>query len=201
MALGISKKRVKKEEPIDKEVRESAIQTKIYKLANAIRIPAPVNQFKTQLTGSDLDKLLGVLEKYRPETKEEKVVRLQSENPRAGPKPILLKFGLRHVVDLIEQKKLGLVVIAADVAPITLVISLPTLCKRFQIPYAIVPSKAVLGSLVYLKSSAVIGLEGVRSEDQKEFDEVIRISNALFMNQYEKHMTTAGGLSSKKVEA
>ena len=200
MALGISKKHVKKSAPIDKEAREEAIQKKVYNLANAIKIPAPINQFKTNLTGVDLDRTLDLLRIYRPENKEEKMIRLQSENPKAGPKPIILKFGLRHVVDLIEQKKLRFVVIAADVAPITLVISLPTLCKKFNIPYAIVPSKEVLGSLVHLKSSAVIGIEGVRAEHQAEFNEVIRISNAMFMNQYEKHMTTIGGRTAKKAE-
>jgi large subunit ribosomal protein L7Ae len=200
MALGISTKRVKKVAPVDKEAREEAIQKKVYNLANAIKIPAPINQFKTTLTGVDLQRTLDLLRIYRPENKEEKMVRLQSENPKAGPKPIILKFGLRHVVDLIEQNKLKFVLIAADVAPITLVISLPTLCKKFKIPYAIVPSKEVLGSLVNLKSSAVVGIEGVRAENQGEFDEVIRISNAMFMSQYEKHMTTVGGRIAKKAE-
>lgn len=200
MALGKSTKRVKKTEPVDPEAREAAIQKKIYNLANAIKIPPPINQFRTQLEGSDLDKLLDILRRYRPETKEEKAVRLQKPNPKEGTKPILLKFGLRHVVDLIEQKKLGLVAIAADVVPITLVIAVPTLCKKFGIPYAIVPSKSVLGSLVHLKTSAVVGLEGVRPEDQKEFDDIVRISNALFMDQYEKHMTTVGGRIARKAE-
>lgn len=200
MALGISKKRVKKAESVAPEVKEAAIQKKIYNLANAIKIPPPINQFKTQLEGSDLERVLNLLKKYQPETREEKVIRLQSANPKAGPKPILLKFGLRHVVDLIERKKLGFVVIAADVAPITIVLGLPTLCKKLGIPYAIVPSKTVLGSLVHLKTNAVIGLETVRPEDKAEFEEVIRISNALFMDQYEKHMTTVGGRIAKKTE-
>ncbi|KAM0681048.1 hypothetical protein GINT2_000831 [Glugoides intestinalis] len=200
MALGISNKRVKKTAPVDPEAREAAIQTKIYKLANAIKIPPPINQFKTQLNGYDLEKLMNLLGKYRPETREERFIRLKSDNPKAGPKPILLKFGLRHIFDLVERKKLKLLVIAADVAPITLVLALPTLCQKLQIPYAIVPSKTVLGELVHVSSSAAIGLESVKPEDQKEFEDVIRISNALFMDQYEKHMTTVGGLPAKKAE-
>lgn len=200
MALGKSTKRIKKTEPVDPELREAAIQRKIYNLANAIKIPPPINQFKTVLEGSDLDKFMGVLKKYRPETKDEKANRLQSANPKAGPRPFLLKFGLRHVVDLIEQKKLGLVAIAADVTPITLVIAIPTLCKKFGIPYAILPSKEALGELVHLKSSAVIGLEAVRPEDKKDFEDVIRISNAMFLDQYEKHMTTVGGRIAKRTD-
>lgn len=200
MALGISNKRVKKTEKIDPEVREAAIQKKIYNLANAIKIPAPINQFNTRLDGADLERTLALLKKYSPETREQRIARLQSENPKAGPRPMLLKFGLKHVVDLIERKKLSFVAIAADVAPITLVISLPTLCKKFGISYAIVPSKAVLGSLVHLKSSAVVGLEDVNAEDKTEFSEVKRISNAMFADQYEKHMSTAGGCAAKKAE-
>lgn len=200
MALGISNKRIKKTAPVDQEAREVAIQKKVYNLANAIKIPAPINQFKTMLEGADLEKTLNLLKNYKPETKEEKIVRLSSENPKAGPKPIILKFGLRHVVDLIEQNKLAFVLIAADVAPITLVIALPTLCKKFQIPYAIVPSKEVLGSLANLKSSAVIGIEGVKAEHKADFEDVIRISDAMFSSQYEKHMTTIGGRIAKKAE-
>lgn len=200
MALGRSQKRIKRKEPVDPEAREAAIQKKVYNLANSIKIPPPVNQFKTQLEGSDLDRMINFLRKYRPENRDEKVVRLSSANPKAGPKPILLKFGMRHIVDLIERKKLGLVVIAADVAPITIVIALPTLCKSFGIPYAIVPSRAVLGSLVHLKSAAVVGLEKVHVEDKKEYEDLIRISNAMFMDQYEKHMATVGGIAAKKVE-
>lgn len=198
MAYGISNRRAKPAEPVDPEIREAAIQKKIYNLANAIKIPAPINQFRTQLEGADLQRTLDLLRKYIPETREQRIARLQREDPMAGPKPILLKFGLRHVVDLIERKKLAFVVIAADVAPITLVLALPTLCNELNIPYAIVPSKDVLGSLVHLKSNAVIGLEGVRPEDDSEFAEVVRISNALFMNQFEKHMTTIGGRTARK---
>ncbi|XP_077301492.1 uncharacterized protein LOC143922111 [Arctopsyche grandis] len=172
MPLGISNKRIKKIAPVDQEAREIAIQKKT----------------------------LDLLRNYKPENKEEKIIRLKSENPKAGPKPIILKFGLRHVVDLIEQKKLGFVVVAADVAPITLVVAIPTLCKKFNIPYAIVPSKEVLGSLVNLKSSAVVGLEGVRAEHQGDFEDVIRIADAMFSSQYEMHMTTIGGRIAKKAE-
>lgn len=200
MALGIPKKRVKPAEKVNKEEKEQFIQKKVYNLANAIKIPAPINQFKTQLEGVDLERAINLLKKYTPETKLERYERLKSENPNAGPKPMLLKFGLRHIVDLLEQKKLGFLAIAADVAPITLVIGLPTLCKKMNIPYCIVPSKQALGALVHLKSSAVVGIEQVRPEDSAEFSDIIRISNALFLSQYEKHMTTIGGRIAKKAE-
>ncbi|KAI4291176.1 large subunit ribosomal protein L7Ae [Pancytospora philotis] len=195
MALGISSfKRTKKNvETVDPAVREQKIQTKIYKFANAIKIPAPVNQFKTTLEKTDEDRVMDLFAKYRPETREEKMNRLASADPRAGPKPVLIKFGMKHIVDLIERQKLKLVLIAADVTPITIVLALPTLCKKMGVAYAIVPSRERLGGLVHLKSAAAVGLEEVRGEDQAAFADITRMCNAVFADQYEKHMTVVGG--------
>ncbi|KAI5149116.1 large subunit ribosomal protein L7Ae [Enteropsectra breve] len=193
MAFGIGSKRIKKEAPVDPVVKEAKLQKKLFKLANAIRIPAPINQFKTTLENVDEQRLVGLFSKYKPETREAKRERLSSENPMAGPKPIITKFGMKHIVDLIERKALKLVVIAADVMPITVVIALPTLCKKMGVAYAIVPSKATLGALVNMKQTAAVGLADVRGEDAAEFNDLLRISNAVFADQYEKHMTTIGG--------
>ena len=92
-------------------------------------------------------------------------------------KPIVVKYGLNHVTYLIEQvlippsshllcstdfcccvlslilcvlslqNKAQLVVIAHDVDPIELVVWLPALCRKMEIPYCIVKGKARLGSV------------------------------------------------------
>ena len=70
--------------------------------------------------------LFKLLHKYRPETKAEKKVRLKaaaqkkSEGESVGTtkKPVVVKYGINHVTNLIEQKKAQLVVIAHDVDPI-----------------------------------------------------------------------------------
>merc|ERR1712153_3153 len=85
--------------------------------------------------------------------------------PPAVPPPAVLKYGLKHVTYLIEQKKAKLVVIAHDVDPIELVVFLPTLCKRMGIPYCIVKGKGRLGPLVHKKNAAVVALTSVNSED------------------------------------
>ncbi|KAJ6967433.1 hypothetical protein NC652_004859 [Populus alba x Populus x berolinensis] len=61
-------------------------------------------------------------------------------------KPIVVKYGLNHVTYLIEQKKAQLVVIAHDVDPIELVVWLPALCRKMEIPYCIVKGKSRLGA-------------------------------------------------------
>ena len=53
-------------------------------------------------------------------------------------KPVVVKYGLNHVTQLIEAGEAQLVVIAHDVDPIELVVWLPALCKKQGIPYCIV---------------------------------------------------------------
>jgi ribosomal protein L7Ae-like RNA K-turn-binding protein len=66
-------------------------------------------------------------------------------------KPNFLKFGINHITALVEQKKAKLVIIANDVDPVELVIWLPALCRKMQVPYCIVKNKARLGALVRKK--------------------------------------------------
>ena len=53
-------------------------------------------------------------------------------------KPVVVKYGLNHITSLVEAGKAQLVVIAHDVDPIELVVWLPALCKKMNIPYVIV---------------------------------------------------------------
>ena len=108
------------------------------------------------ITASSLLKLLA---KYSPETKKDKKVRLQKEaetkvadsaaKAKKGPKPIVLKFGLNHVTELVESEKAKLVIIAHDVDPIEMMVFLPALCRKKGIPFAFVKGKARLGKLVH----------------------------------------------------
>lgn len=52
-------------------------------------------------------------------------------------KPVVVKYGLNHVTQLVESGDAQLVVIAHDVDPIELVLWLPALCKKQGIPYCI----------------------------------------------------------------
>lgn len=53
-------------------------------------------------------------------------------------KPVVVKYGLNHVTQLVESGEAQLVAIAHDVDPIELVMWLPALCKKQGIPYCIV---------------------------------------------------------------
>jgi large subunit ribosomal protein L7Ae len=93
-------------------------------------------------------------------------------------KPLFVKYGLNHCVALVEAKKASLVVIAHDVDPIELVIFLPALCRKMGVPYVIVKGKARLGTVVHKKTAAVVTLQDVKSEDQKELATLVSTSKA-----------------------
>jgi large subunit ribosomal protein L7Ae len=73
-------------------------------------------------------------------------------------KLIYAKYGLNHVVALVEAKKAALVVIGHDVDPIELVIFLPALCRKMGVPYVIVKGKARLGTVVHKKTASVVAI-------------------------------------------
>lgn len=85
---------------------------------------------------------------------------------------------MNHCVALIEAKKASLVVIADDVDPIELVVYLPALCRKMGIPYVIVKSKSRLGTVVHKKTAAVLTLQDVKSEDQKDLSTIISAAKA-----------------------
>lgn len=93
-------------------------------------------------------------------------------------KPLFVKYGLNHCVALIESKKANLVVIAHDVDPIELVIFVPALCRKMGVPYVIVKSKARLGTVVHKKTAAILTLQDVKSEDQKELATIVSAAKA-----------------------
>lgn len=201
MVLGKPKERPVAAPKLTKEQSEEKdllIRKKITMLANAIKIPPAINQFKTFLSEHETKKVVDLFLKYRPENRMEKRNRLRSENPRSGPKPILVKFGLRHVTDLIETKKAKLVLISASVDPIETVIFLPTLCRKMGVSYAIVKDSIILGKLVNLKSTSCVCLCDVRAEDSGLFKEILTMANAIFADNYEKHLNTWGGCAGKK---
>ena len=93
-------------------------------------------------------------------------------------KPLFVKYGLNHCVALIEAKKASLVVIAHDVDPIELVVFLPALCRKMGVPYVIVKGKARLGTVVHKKTAAVLTIQEVRSEDERELATLVQAAKA-----------------------
>merc|ERR1711871_582873 len=137
-------------------------------LLERIKVPPVIEQFKNTLDKNQTAELMKLLKKYQPETKASKAARLEeiaaAKKNQTGA-PVVLKFGLKHVTTLIEQKKAELVVIAHDVNPIELVVWLPALCRKMGVPFCIVKGKGRLGDLTNMKMSAVVALTAVNPED------------------------------------
>ena len=89
-----------------------------------------------------------------------------------------MKYGLNHIIALVEAKKAALVAIAHDVDPIELVVFVPALCRKMGVPYVIVKGKARLGTVVHKKTAAVVAIQEVRSEDQRELATLVSAAKA-----------------------
>jgi len=113
-------------------------------------------------------------------------------------KPILLKYGINHVTTLVEQKKAKLVVIAHDVDPIEIVVWLPALCRKMEVPFAIVKSKARLGEVVHKKTATALAITEVKPEDAPKLEQLIGSAKTTFSEVQKKW---GGGVLGSKATA
>ncbi|KAL5581408.1 hypothetical protein UlMin_013850 [Ulmus minor] len=176
------------------------IQRKRRILSQRLKVPPALNQFTKTLDKNLATNLFKMLLKYRPEDKAEKKERLlkraqaETEGKTAeAKKPIVVKYGLNHVTYLIEQNKAQLVIIAHDVDPIELVVWLPALCRKMEIPYCIVKGKSRLGSIVHKKTASVLCLTTVKNEDKMEFSRILEAIKANFNDKFDENRKKWGG--------
>jgi len=172
-------------------------------LYQRLKVPPSINQFANTLDKNTATDLFKVLLKYQPETKAAKTERLRNiaaGKEEASAPPAVIKYGLNHVTSLIENKKAKLVVIAHDVNPIELVVFLPALCRKFDIPYAIVMGKARLGQLVHKKNAAVVALTHVNKEDKAKFDSLVQAFHAKFNEDTTYRRKWGGGIMGLKTQ-
>lgn len=153
-------------------------------LVQRLKVPPSISQFTHTTDKTQFTQLARLVKKLAPETKAEKKQRLadKAANPSAteSKAPAVIKYGINHVTDLIENKKAKLVIIAHDVDPIELVCWLPSLCRKKDIPFCIVKSKSRLGQLVGKKTCTAACITTVRKEDQKELEVLCESFKAAF---------------------
>ena len=157
-------------------------------LFERLSVPGAINQFTHTLERDQADKLFKVLSKYTPETKKDKRQRLKNEakdkaedkKAKHVAKPLFIKFGLSHVTTLVENKEALFVVIAHDVVPIELMIHLPALCRKMEVPYCFVKGKARLGAFVHQKTATCLALTEVRKEDQHDVNTLATFFNSSY---------------------
>merc|ERR1711943_57267 len=149
------------------------IQRQRQVLKKRLRVPPAINQFTKTLDKNMATNLFKMLMKYRPEDNAQKKERLTDMAKDAAEgkesdvkKPVVVKYGINHITYLVEQGKAELVVIAHDVDPLELVIWLPALCQRMNVPYCIVKGKARLGAVVHKKTATALALTGIKNDDK-----------------------------------
>jgi len=168
-------------------------------LLKRLKVPPVINQFNHTVDKSTAQHLFTFLEKYSPESKKQKALRLLNQ-AKAGEvkkdetkKPKLIKFGLNHITALVEQKAAKLVVIAHDVDPIELVLWLPTLCRKKGVPYVIVKGKARLGKVVHKKTATALAVVDVEQKDMKDLNNFVQKATENYNERYTQHMKMEGG--------
>lgn len=166
-----------------------------------LKVPPAVNQFNMAMDKNQASATLRLFKKYVPETREQKKKRLMemAVNKKEGietktKKPQVIKFGINHIATLVENKEAKLVVIAHDVDPVELVIWLPALCRKKDVPYCIIKGKSRLGQLVHRKKASCVALASVRQEDKAELDLLVNNFRAQFNDNMENRRRWGGGL-------
>ena len=180
-------------------------------LLKRLKVPPPINQFTQALDKQTSTQLFQLLNKYRPESRAEKKLRLKqrAESQAKSDKPDkptkrtnVIRSGMNTVTSLVEKKKAQLVLIAHDVEPIELVLHLPTLCRKMGIPYCIVKGKARLGRLVHLKTCSSVALTDVNAEDKSGLSKITEAVKTNFNDRYDdlrRHW--GGGILGNKSQA
>merc|ERR1711976_977755 len=181
-------------------------------LQTRLKVPPAINRFNSALDHQTATQLFKLLDKYRPETKQQKKERLRerAEARAAGKedKPTkrapVVRQGINTVTTLVEKKKAQLVVIANDVDPIEIVLFLPALCRKMGVPYCIVKNKARLGRVTRRKTTTCLALTHVESNHRNALNKLVETVKTNFNERAEeikKHWggSTLGNKSSARI--
>jgi large subunit ribosomal protein L7Ae len=176
-------------------------------LHQRLKVPPAIHQFAAAMDKNQAKNVLSLLSKYKPETAQEKKARRQKaaeaqvkEQKSDEKKPRVLKYGLSHITKLVEEKKARLVVIAHDVDPIELVLWLPALCRKMDVPYCIIKGKARLGHLVHKKTATAVALTEVKKEDQAKLDQILQSVKLNFNDNVNVRKNWGGGIMGVKAQ-
>jgi len=178
-------------------------------LESRLKIPPAIHQFTRTLEASSASTLFKLLLKYRPETFEQKRARLlkiaearaKGEVPEILKRPLTVVHGANEVIKAIEGKRAKLVILPHDVDPIELVVAIPTLARKLDIPYVIVKSKARLGVVARRKTTAAIAIVDVTKEDKAELANLVGVARELYNDNPEHRKQWGGGKIGQKSAA
>lgn len=178
-------------------------------LYQRLKVPPSINQFTKTLGKNEAMTVFTLFNKYRPETpaakkqriKEAAAAKAAGKADSGSKAPNVVKFGLKHVTTLIEEKKAQLVLIACDVDPIELVMWMPALCRKMNVPFMIVKDKARLGALVHQKVAACVALTGVGKEDESQLRLLSDLAKEKYNDNADLVRRWGGGIMGLKTQA
>jgi len=169
-------------------------------LLQRLKVPPTLNQFTKTLDKSAAQQLFKLLLKYKPESAYQKKKRLnliaearEKKETVDIKRPLQVQHGINHIATLVEQKKAKLVLIAHDVDPIEIVVWLPTLCRKMEVPYVIVKGKSRLGMVVRQKNATALAITDVAKEDVNTLKELTSLATESFNKNVELRRAWGGG--------
>jgi len=179
-------------------------------LQQRLKVPPSINQFNQTLDKQNATQVFKLAAKYAPESKAEKKAALvarakaRAEGKADEPKSrrAMLASGINKVVNLVERKQAQLVLIAHDVDPIEIVVYLPALCRKMDVPYCIVKGKARLGQLVGRKQCTAVAFHEVNNEHKQDLAKIVEVVKTNYNERAEeirKHW--GGGIMGAKSQA
>merc|ERR1719504_210880 len=171
-------------------------------LYQRLKVPPAITQFTRTVDKNTATDLFKMLNKYRPESNEQKEERrkaaAEGKGAAAKAKDNSVKCGINQIARLVESKKATMVVIAHDVEPIEIVIWLPALCRKMDVPYCIVKGKARLGQVVHKKTATVLAFTDVKKEDQSSFNKLTESIRNNFNEREDVNRRWGGGIMGAK---
>jgi len=179
-------------------------------LYNRLKVPPAINQFTRTLDHNATQDLFKLLHKYRPEEHQAKKKRLTeiakaTVKGQALPdnlkKPLAVVHGVNQVIKAIESKRARLVVVAGDVDPIELVIAIPSICRKVDIPYVVVKGKSSLGIIARRKTTTCVAVTDVDKNDKQELANLATIGRESFNENIEHRRQWGGGKLGSKSAA
>jgi len=179
-------------------------------LQQRLKVPPSINQFNQTLDKQTATQLFKLAQKYAPAGKaEKKAALIQRAKDRAAGNPdtpkektAQLASGINKIVNLVERKKAQLVVIAHDVDPIEVVVYLPALCRKMEVPYCIVKGRARLGQLVGRKMCTSVAFTDIKAEHKQDLSKLVETIKTNYndrADEIRKHW--GGGLLGAKSQA
>jgi len=166
-----------------------------------LKVPPSIHQFSNTLDKQTATQLFKLANKYAPEGKAEKKARLVArakaraagEADEPTPRPATLASGINKIVNLVERKKAQLVVIAHDVEPIEVVLYLPALCRKMDVPYCIVKGKSRLGQLVGRKQCTSVAFTDIKAEHKQDLSKLVETVKTNYNDRHDTIRKSWGG--------